>query len=53
MINMFVRLLTVAVTQNLLIDVVRKWVSTIQTAAQCMCPLGRKAPRVMIKTVEA
>lgn len=35
-VNAFVRLLTVAVAQNLLIDVVCKWVSTMQTAAQCM-----------------
>lgn len=34
--NVTVRLLTVAATQNLLIDVVCKWVSTMQTAVHCM-----------------
>lgn len=35
-INVIVRLLTVAAAQNVLIDVVRKWVSTMQTAVHCM-----------------
>lgn len=43
-INVFVRLLTVAVTQNLLINVLRKWVSTKQSAAQCMWVHGEGRP---------
>lgn len=53
-INVFVRLLNIAATQNLLIDVTSKWVSIMQTAAHAhVSPQGSKAPRVMFKTVEA
>lgn len=50
-INLFVRLLTV--TQNLLIDVVRKWVSRIQAATQCVRrSTGSSVAWVKLKTVD-